>query len=1023
VTLNQGTLTVGLSLLTVTANNQTKVYGDPDPAFTFTYAGFVGADGPAVLDTPPACQVAVPHNNIGTFPITCSGGIDDNYVFTYVPATLTVTSRGLTVTPANQSKIYGDVFTAFTGNITGIQGGDNITATYASAGAPAPAAVGAYPITATLNDPGGRLANYTVTLNTGTLTVTQRALMVTPTDASKIYGNVFTIFTGTITGIQNGDAITATYASPGAAAAATVGTYPITATLNAPAGVLNNYNVTSNTGTLTVTQRDLTVIPADKTKSYGTTFTAFTGSLVGLQNSDPITVTYASPGAPAGAAVGAYLITATLNDPNGRLVNYNVNLNTGTLNVTQATPTIAVTSDNNPAGVADPITFTATVTSTVGTPTGTVTFFDGANALSTVPLAGGTASLTTSTLPTGLHTITAVYNGDVNFLSGTSAPYIQGVGQTVTSTTVTSNNNPSVPGQAVTFTAIVSAATGVPTGTVTFLDGATTLGTGTLAGGVTTFTTSVLISGSHNITASYSGDPDYFVSVSAVLVQVVIPDTTISANPPDPDSDTTPVFTFTSPDPAATFQCRMDGGVFTACISGDTFGPLTAGPHTFEVRAVNTSNTPDPTPASYTWTVDLTAPDTIINSNPPAVTNILDAAFTFSSAAVDLASFECQLDGGGFAACTTPLNYTGLTPGSHTFQVRAVDNVGNVDPSPATYTWVIDLAYPVVLFNGNTIPGQDSVFRLGPTKFQVAFSKDLKNDGSVGAANLKANYILVEDGVNGIFDTLSCIGGLVADDVVIPMTIPTFNNNGGPGPFIATSTVNGGVRLPDGVYRLFVCGTTSIEDLAGNELNNGLSDSTITFSVDHTIDDGTGGGARNGNPVASGLPVTGFPQGQITSLPAQPADKAYAVTDVWLEIPKLGVKLNIMGIPQTKTGWDISWLGKNAGWLNGSAFPSWKGNSVITAHVWDALNKPGPFIGLINLQYGDQVKVHAFGYVYTYEVASSSLISPSNIKAAFKHEEKPVITLITCEDYMEKSQTYLSRRMVRAVLVSVVKEK
>lgn len=133
--------------------------------------------------------------------------------------------------------------------------------------------------------------------------------------------------------------------------------------------------------------------------------------------------------------------------------------------------------------------------------------------------------------------------------------------------------------------------------------------------------------------------------------------------------------------------------------------------------------------------------------------------------------------------------------------------------------------------------------------------------------------------------------------------------------------------------------------------------------------------------------------------------------------------MSIVGVPQTKTGWDISWLGKNAGWLNGSAFPTWKGNSVITAHVWDALNKPGPFVGLINLTYGDQIKVHAFGQVYVYEITESQVIQPNNIAAAFKHEDKSWLTLITCENYQDKTETYLSRRMVRAVLISVSKEK
>lgn len=1019
VTLNTGTLSVGLSVLTVTADNQTMVYGNPDPVFTFVYSGFASGDTPAVIDTPPTCQVAVPHNNIGTFPITCSGGIDDNYIFSYVPGTLTVTPRALTVTPDNKTKTFGDTFTAFTGAITGIQGGDIITATYASAGAPATAGIGSYPITATLNDPGGRLGNYTITLNTGTLTVNTRALLVTPTNASKVYGSVFTSFTGTIVGIQNGDPITATYASPGSVATATVGTYNITATLNAPAGVLNNYSVTSNIGTLTVVQRDLTVTPADKSKVYGTVFTAFTGAITGIQNSDPITATYSSPGAPAAAAVGDYPITATLNDPGGRLPNYNVSLGTGTLTVNQASPITGLTSDNNPAGVGDPVTFTATVTSSAGTPTGTITFFNGANSMGTVVLTGGVATLSTSTLPAGTHTITAVYSGDLNFSGTTSAPYVQGVGQTVTTTVVTSNNNPSVLGQSVTFTAIVSSLTGVPTGMVTFNDGATAMGTGTLNAGAATFTTNALTSGAHNITASYGGDPDFFGSVSPVLTHVVIPNTIIDTNPPDPDNDLTPTFTFSSTSATGTFVCRIDGAPFAPCNSGNTFGPLAAGNHTFEVSAIDSFGNTDPTPASYTWTIDTTAPDTDIDSTPPVITNIVDAAFTFSSQAADLASFECQLDGGGFAACTSPQNYIGLSAGPHLFEVRAIDVAGNPDPSPAFFNWMIDLGFPTVI---GSSPSDNGTANRGLTQISVTFSKDVKNDGSAGAANLVANYLLVDDGPNDTFDTVSCLGGLVADDIAIPMSIPIYTNGTGVGPFTATSTINGGVGLLDGVYRLFVCGTTSIEDLAGNKLNDGLNDTIITFTVQR------GGGGGGGNTVRNQLgglfiPVTGFPQGETTTLAEQPRDKQYTATNVWMEIPRLKVRLQIVGVPQTINGWDVSWLGNNAGWLNGSAFPGWDGNSVITAHVWDAANNPGPFAGLINLQYGDQIKIHSFGQVYTYEVSYSTVILPSNISTAFKHEETPWLTLITCENYQERTETYTHRRLLRAVLVSVTSEK
>ena len=143
--------------------------------------------------------------------------------------------------------------------------------------------------------------------------------------------------------------------SPGAAATATVtgSPYPITAVLNAPAGVLANYNViTINTGKLTVTQRPLVVTPDDKAKVFGTVFTAFTGTITGIQNNDDITPVYASTGAPADAPSGTYPITVTLNDPDNKLPNYNVTLNTGTLTV--GTSVLTVTADDQTIVYGDP---------------------------------------------------------------------------------------------------------------------------------------------------------------------------------------------------------------------------------------------------------------------------------------------------------------------------------------------------------------------------------------------------------------------------------------------------------------------------------------------------------------------------------------------------------------------------------------------------------------------------------------------------------------------------------------------
>jgi len=165
------------------------------------------------------------------------------------------------------------------------------------------------------------------------------------------------------------------------------------------------------------------------------------------------------------------------------------------------------------------------------------------------------------------------------------------------------------------------------------------------------------------------------------------------------------------------------------------------------------------------------------------------------------------------------------------------------------------------------------------------------------------------------------------------------------------------------------------------------------------------------------LPGTGFAPNRITALPLQSVSYA-DLGDLWLEIPKLGVQMSIVGIPQSADGeWDVSWLGNDAGWLNGTAFPTWAGNSVLTGHVWNADNTAGPFAYLNTLWYGDKVIVHAWGAQYVYEVRSVLQVSPGNTDAMMKHQDQPWLTLVTCRGFDAASDTYKYRVLVRAVLV------
>ena len=157
----------------------------------------------------------------------------------------------LVVTPLNAGRFYGDANPDFSGTISGLKSGDNITVIYTTVANPG-SAVGDYSIVATLVDPDNKLSGYNVVINTGTLTVTPAPLSIVADDTSRPAGQPNPTFTGTITGIKNGDAISATHDSQATVGSA-AGTYDIVPTLTDASGKISNYAVTLSNGTLTVT--------------------------------------------------------------------------------------------------------------------------------------------------------------------------------------------------------------------------------------------------------------------------------------------------------------------------------------------------------------------------------------------------------------------------------------------------------------------------------------------------------------------------------------------------------------------------------------------------------------------------------------------------------------------------------------------------------------------------------------------------------------------------------------------------
>jgi LPXTG-site transpeptidase (sortase) family protein len=171
--------------------------------------------------------------------------------------------------------------------------------------------------------------------------------------------------------------------------------------------------------------------------------------------------------------------------------------------------------------------------------------------------------------------------------------------------------------------------------------------------------------------------------------------------------------------------------------------------------------------------------------------------------------------------------------------------------------------------------------------------------------------------------------------------------------------------------------------------------------------------------LTSIIPATGFAPMRMTRLTSQPAEKLYSASEIRLEIPTLNVNIPIVGIPLVDGNWDVTWLGDKAGYLEGTAFPTRPGNSAIAGHVYNSDGEPGPFIGLVQLRYGAEIYLHAWGEKYIYQVRENRLTTP-NDQSVFKHEEYSWITLLTCQGYNQANNTYKWRRAVRAVLVKIV---
>jgi sugar lactone lactonase YvrE len=515
--------------------------------------------------------------------------------------------------------------------------------------------------------------------------------------------------------------------------------------------------------------------------------------------------------------VGQHTVTASYNSDPAHFPSTSAVLTQTVLEGTVVT----LASSLNPSNLGAAVTFTATVAAPPGggsvPPDGTVVFSDGATILGRAVLsATGVASLATSTLANGLHSVTATYEGDANKqIQGSTSTTLEQDVQVAGEVTLVSNLNPSSYGAPVTFLlAVASTGTASATGTVKILDGAQQIGSAALVGsmGQTTFTTSTLAVGSHSIMAAYLGDSTYGSSTSATVTQVVNQaqtTTAVAAPVPNPGiagatvaitaavtgsaGVSTPAGTVAFTSGTATL------GTATLNASGTATINATFAAGAFPIIATYSGEANDAGSASapFSFTVQLATTATSVTASPsPAVVQspvsfvarvagnggVPTGSVAFSEAGALLGT--ATLDATGAAT----LSYGALAPGTHSIAATYAGDANDSPSASPAIALVVTTIPTATALGASSISGAQAQVTLvaavvgtaGPTPTgTVTFS-----DGSkvIGSATLNSSGVatLIPNLAAGSYTIVAVYGG---DAIHSPSTSQPATVSGTPAGF------------------------------------------------------------------------------------------------------------------------------------------------------------------------------------------------------------------------------------------------
>ena len=489
--------------ITFTVSNQTYGVSPFTVSATSNSAGAITysvVSGPATIS-----GSTVTITGVGTVVLQAAQAANGNYTAGTQNASFTVSAAAPTITFTVSNQTFG--VSPFTVSATSNSAG---AITYSVVSGPATISGSTVTITGVgtvaLQAAQAANGNYTAGTQNASFTVSAAAPAITFTVSNQTYG--VSPFTVSATSNSAGVITYTVVSGPATISGSTVTiTGAGTVVLQASEAANGNYTAGTQNASFTVSPAAPTITFTVSNQTYGVSPFA-----VSATSNSAGAITYSMVSGPAtisGATVTVTGVgTVVLQASQAANGNYTAGTQNASFTVSQATPTVALSSSSNPSTYNGGVTFTATVPPSA---TGIVTFLDGATSIGTGSVSSGAATFTIASLSGGSHSITAQYGGNSNYHAATSSAVTEVIDRTPVTVSIISTKNPSIYWDMVTFTfTFTGSGSAIPTGTATITADGSALTTVTLDGtGKATYSTSATTAGSHNIKAAYNGDDNY----------------------------------------------------------------------------------------------------------------------------------------------------------------------------------------------------------------------------------------------------------------------------------------------------------------------------------------------------------------------------------------------------------------------------------------------------------------------------------------------------------------------------------